>query len=104
MTEVNKSLKAVKESCSSARLALDLNYERIKMEVVRALDDRYHSLVDVIEKSKKEDIDMFKNLEDQLNAELSHLQELTNKGMGISFSILYSGLVSSGPSKGKRDP
>ncbi|XP_065065634.1 cytokine receptor-like factor 3 isoform X1 [Rhopilema esculentum] len=80
VTEVNKSLKAVKESCSSARLALDLNYERIKMEVVRALDDRYHSLVDVIEKSKKEDMDLLKNLEDQLNTELSHLQELTNKG------------------------
>ena len=74
------------------------------MEVVRALDDRYHSLVDVIEKSKKEDIDMLKNLEDQLNAELLHLQELTNKGMGISFSRLYSCLVSNGPSKGKRDP
>ena len=81
MSEVSKSIKAVKDNCSSARLSLDLHYEKIKMQIVKALDDHYHDLTDMIDKTKIDDLASLNALQEQLQNDLNNVQELIKKGL-----------------------
>ena len=81
MLEVGKSTEAVKEHCSRARLSLDLYYEKIKIEVLKSLEDHYSVLSEVIEKAKQEDLEQLGNLQNQLNIDLAKLNELLIKGI-----------------------
>jgi len=78
--EVGKSMEAVKEHCSHARLSLDLYYEKMKIEVLKSLEDHYSILSEVIEKAKQEDLEQLGNLHNQLNVDLAKLDELLYKG------------------------
>lgn len=87
MLEVNKSIGAVEERCSSARLSLDLYYEKMKIECLKSLDDYYNAQTDIIEKSKKEDLDNLMNLQGHLKVDLHRIDELMQKGI---FQKFYS--------------
>lgn len=80
-------MHAVKESCASARLSLDLHYEKMKMEVISALEERYYSLVDVIDKAKKADLDSLSSFQNQLQHDLSKVKELIAEGVQICLSL-----------------
>ena len=72
-------MEAVKERCSSGQLSLDLYYEKMKMEMLKSLDNHHHALSDVIKKAKKEDLEHLENLHDQLQIDLKKLEELMQK-------------------------
>ena len=78
--EVKKSMEAVKEHCAGVRLSLDLYYEKIKIEILKSLEDHYNVLSEVIEKTKQEDLEQLENLHGQLNSDLKKLEELLIRG------------------------
>ena len=73
-------MEAVKEHCAGVRLSLDLYYEKIKIEILKSLEDHYNVLSEVIEKTKQEDLEQLENLHGQLNSDLKKLEELLIRG------------------------
>lgn len=88
--EVNKSIVAVKERCTNARLSLDLYYEKMKMELMKTIDDHYHKQSEMIEKAKKDDLGHLGNLDNQLQADMRKLEDFLGKGLHSICQILVT--------------
>ncbi len=73
-------MQAVNESCKSAKLSLDIQYEKIKSDIARVLDEHYNNLVDYIDKANKKDTSLLDDLKNQLENDLSKVDELITKG------------------------
>ena len=80
VSEISKSVEAVNESCKNARFSLDLHYQKIKLEVMKAIDGHYHSLVDYIERANKKDIDLLLGIKNQFLSDLDLATSLISKG------------------------
>lgn len=74
-------MDAVKEQCSRARLSLDLYYEKIKIEILKSLEDHYNALSETIEKAKEDDLEQLGNLHNQFSSDLKKLEELLIQGI-----------------------
>ena len=81
LTEVNKSAKAVKDSTSEARLALDQNFEKLKTTLLKSLEDRRQELVSIIDDAQQKDLESLGDLQERLQNDINKVNSLVERGM-----------------------